>query len=270
MSTRLKTSPTLVSVNRGINFVTNFTKRNCLQEWIHRNEYFIRFWFEKNLLASFHLFLAMTTSFRSNMTDEWGTHKYFSAGYIAYGVVMFCILVLGFVGNTLTVLVLTKREHRWRGVTPLMINLAVADLLIIIFGYPTQVHANFTADGIPDDSHCNIRGFINGIVGITCIFTLTEMGVVSYSGLRRVSGNLRLSSYQVACLIGASWCYGALCMLPPLLGWSKFVISASKLSCSPNWSGQTTADKAYTLLLVTFGFFAPLTVMIISYYKTFW
>ena len=225
---------------------------------------------KKVYLLNLIFFLAMTTSFRSNMTDEWGTHKYFSAGYIAYGVVMFCILVLGFVGNTLTVLVLTKREHKWRGVTPLMINLAVADLLIIIFGYPTQVHANFTADGIPDDSHCNIRGFINGIVGITCIFTLTEMGVVSYSGLRRVSGNVRLSSYQVACLIGAAWCYGALCMLPPLLGWSKFVISASKLSCSPNWSGQTTADKAYTLLLVTFGFFAPLTVMIISYYKTFW
>lgn len=203
------------------------------------------------------------------MTHEWGTHKYLSGGYIAYGVVMFCILTLGFVGNTLTILVLTKREHKGKGVTPLMINLAVADLVIIIFGYPTQVHANFTADGVPNDSHCNFRGFINGIVGITCIFTLTEMGAVLYSGLRRVEGIVRLSSHQVSYLIGAAWCYGTLCMLPPLLGWNKFVISASKLSCSPNWSGQTMADKAYTLLLITFGFFGPLTVMIISYYKTF-
>ena len=50
------------------------------------------------------------------------------AGYIAYCVVMFFILATGFVGNILTILVLKEREHRRKLLTPLMMNLAVADL----------------------------------------------------------------------------------------------------------------------------------------------
>ncbi|XP_068677374.1 pinopsin-like [Montipora foliosa] len=186
--------------------------------------------------------------------------------YIAYVVVMSFILTTGFLGNLLTILVLKEREHRRKNVTPLMINLAAADLFIILFGYPVQVHANVSWE--PQiNSHCNWRGFVNGVVGLTCIFTLTEMGMVTYRGLKCVDGAFNLSRRQVAFLICAAWLYGGICMLPPLLGWSKFVISASKLSCSPNWAGQTAADKAYTLLLVAFGFFLPLTAMTMSYYK---
>ena len=201
-----------------------------------------------------------------NKSDQ-GTfiwHK--NAGYFAYGFVMFLILSVGFLGNVLTLLVLHQREHRRRSVTPLMINLAVADIFIIVFGYPIAIQGNLRGK-LLESSHCSWGGFINGAVGIASIFTLTEMSVVSYFGLKQVNTHCRLSIRQVCCLIGAAWLYGSLCMLPPLLGWNRFVLSSAKLSCCPDWAGKSASDTAYNLLLVMLGFFVPLIAMTICYYK---
>ena len=186
---------------------------------------------------------------------------------MAYGIVMFLILTFGIVGNALTLLVLYQREHRSRSVTPLMINLALADIFIVAFGYPISIQANLSGK-LLESSQCVWAGFINGAVGITSIFTLTEMVVVSYFGVKQVNTNTsRLSIRQATCLIGSAWLYGGLCMLPPLFGWNRFVLASSKVSCCPDWAGESVADTIYNLLLVVFGFFLPLIVMVICYYK---
>lgn len=188
------------------------------------------------------------------------------SGFLAYGLVMFFILTIGFLGNVLTLFVLIRPEHRRRNLTPLMINLALADIFIIIFGYPVVIQANIRGN-LPESSHCIWGAFVNGTVGIACIFTLTEMSVVSYIGLKQVNRNSRFSARQNVYLIGASWIYGGLCMLPPLLGWNRYVVSASRLSCCPDWVGRSAADTAYNLLLVFFGFFIPIVAIVICYYK---
>lgn len=197
------------------------------------------------------------------------TFVWHKEGYLAYGTVMFLILSFGFVGNVLTLLVLQQREHRTRSVTPLMINVAVADISIIVFGYPIAIQSSLRGK-LLESSHCVWVGFINGTVGITSIFTLTEMVVVSYFGVKQVNtNNCRLSTRQVIILIGSAWLYGSLCMFPPLFGWSQFVVTPSKISCCPDWAGKSAADITYNLLLVVFGFFLPLIVMIRCYYKIF-
>lgn len=201
-------------------------------------------------------------------TNESGQDTFvWQDGYIAYGIVMFLILTFGFVGNVLTLVVLYQREHRVRSVTPLMINLALADIFIVAFGYPIAIHSNLRGR-LLGSSRCVWSGFVNGAVGIASIFTLTEMVVVSYFGVKQISANnSRLSTQKVICLIGSSWLYGSLCMLPPLLGWNRFVLSSSKVSCCPDWAGKSVPDVTYNLLLVVFGFFLPLIVMMVCYYK---
>ena len=197
-----------------------------------------------------------------------GTFIWHKDGYLAYVLVMFLILSVGFIGNVLTLLVLKQREHRRQSLTPLMINLALADIFIIVFGYPIAIQANLRGE-LLKSSHCSWGGFVNGTVGIASIFTLTEMSVISFFGVKQLNRNFRLSARQIVCLIGAAWLYGGLCMLPPLLGWNRFVLSASKLSCCPDWAGRSASDTAYNLLLVIWGFFVPLIVMMIYYYEIF-
>lgn len=197
------------------------------------------------------------------------TFVWHEKGYLAYGISMFLILSIGFVGNVLTLLVLKQREHRSRGVTPLMINVALADISIIVFGYPIAIQSTFRGK-LLERSTCVWVAFINGTVGITSIFTLTEMVVMSYFGVKQVNTNThRLSTHQVIFLIGSAWLYGSFCMFPPLLGWSRFVVTSSKISCCPDWAGKSAADISYNLLLVAFGFIFPLAVMIVCYHKIF-
>ena len=194
-------------------------------------------------------------------TFDW--HK---DGYLTYGTIMFLILTFGFAGNIMTLLVLYQREHRKRSVTPLMVNLALADMFIIVFGYPIAIQTNLRGE-LLSNTTCVWSAFVNGTVGIASIITLTEMVLVSYYGLKQVSTNTRLSGGEIACLIAGAWIYGGLCMLPPLLGWNRFVLNASKVSCCPDWAGKSVSDTAYNILLVVLGFFLPLTVMAAYYHR---
>ena len=198
-----------------------------------------------------------------------GTLEWHGKGYLAYGIFMFLILSFGFLGNVLTLLVLKQREHRSRGVTPLMINVALADISIIVFGYPIAIQSTLRGE-LLERSTCVWVAFINGTVGITSIFTLTEMVVMSYFGVKQVNTNThRLSTNQVVFLIGSAWLYGSFCMFPPLVGWSRFVVASSKISCCPDWAGKSAADISYNIFLVALGFIFPLAVMIVCYYKIF-
>ena len=188
-------------------------------------------------------------------------------GYLAYGISMFLILSFGLVGNVLTLLVLKQREHRSRGVTPLMVNVALADISIIVFGYPIAIQSTFRGK-LLESSTCVWVAFINGTVGITSIVTLIQMVVVSYFGVKQVNMNpRRLSTHQIIFLIGSAWLYGSCCMFPPLVGWNRFVVTSSKISCCPDWAGKSAADISYNLLLVAFGFICPLVVMVVFYHK---
>ena len=61
---------------------------------------------------------------------------------------MTLILIFGSVGNVLTILVLRCPEHKKKNITLLMINLAIADIIIIVFGYPVVVASNYTSSGL--------------------------------------------------------------------------------------------------------------------------
>ena len=213
--------------------------------------------------------LAVRHTMDSPATDQHQkeTSAWREEGYIAYGIVMFMILTVGFVGNVLTLLVLHRREHRKKSVTPLMINLAFADIFIIVFGYPVAISANFAGKILEEGSLCAWVGFVNGMVGITSIITLTEMALVTYRGLNTITITQRLSSKQVAFLIFGAWLYGGLSMTPPLLGWNRFVLTSAKVSCCPDWTAGSASAITYNLLLVMVAFFIPLSVMIGCYYK---
>ena len=187
--------------------------------------------------------------------------------FIAYIVVMTVILAVGFVGNVLTIAVLQCREHRKKNITPLMINLAVADIFIIVFGYPVVVAANLSSGLHGIRSTCVWSGFINGAVGIAAIANLTMMSLVMYSSFQSLNCTTKIPGSKMAVMIAFTWLYGIMAMFPPLVGWNEFVPGASGISCCPNWVPETKAGVAYNASLVFVGFVLPLSVVIFCYYR---
>ena len=206
-----------------------------------------------------------------NMTkDNNDTTFKWQSVYLAYGIVIFFILLIGFFGNVLTIIVLRQREHCKKSVTPLMMNLAVADLLIIVFGYPAVISANLNGDLIrAGNPYCNWSAFINGTTGMTSIATLTAMSGVVYQTVKRNYPNSNASTRQSAVLIAGAWLFGFITMVPPLMGWNKFVPGKAGFSCAPDWAAADNASVTYIFMLVTAGFFAPLKLMTIFYFFTY-
>ena len=200
----------------------------------------------------------------NNPTFKW------QSVYLAYGIVMFLILLIGFFGNLLTVIVLRQRVHRNMSVTPLMMNLAIADLLIIVFGYPVIISTNLSGDlMLAGSPYCNWSAFVNSTTGITSIATLTAMSGVVYQTVKRNAPNSPASNRQSTILIAGAWFYGFVTTLPPLVGWNRFVPGKAGFSCAPDWAANDNASVMYIVLLITAGFFAPLILITVFHYLTY-
>lgn len=202
----------------------------------------------------------------SNFTDSQANQH----DVLGYGVAMSLILLVGFVGNILSLLVLGHPEHRRKPVSYLMMNLAVADIFIIVFGYPIIVSANLSDGNFLHENHalCNWSAFANGTVGIASIGTLTLMSLIICRGItKEYLLPDRLSKGKCAALVTSTWIYGALTNSPPLFGWNKFVPGTAGISCAPDWASNSRDDVSYIILLVLAGFVFPLAVICFCYFK---
>ena len=190
--------------------------------------------------------------------------------YLAYGIVMFFILLIGFFGNLFTIIVLRQREHRAMSITPLMMNLAIADLMIVVFGYPVTISTNLNGDLLQAGSpYCNWSAFVNSTTGLTSIATLTAMSGVVHQTVKRNAPSSSVSKRQSAMLIVGAWSYGLITTLPPLVGWNRFVPGEAGFSCAPDWTAPDITSQVYIHLLIIAGFFAPLMLITVFSYFTY-
>lgn len=76
--------------------------------------------------------------------------------------------------------------------------------------------------------------------------------------------NQYLMIYFIECVIG-SWFYGAIWILPPLLGWNRFIFEGFGTTCTFDYMSQAIEDRLYMLILITGGFLIPLMLILVSY-----
>lgn len=199
-----------------------------------------------------------------------GTKKDFltDGHYYMYGPVMFCILGIGFIGNVLTIIVFLHKPNRCKVITPFFINLAVADLFIIIFGYPIAITTRLTGERLREGSaSCTWNAFVNGSIGIASIAMLTEINVVMWYNITSSFVLDRIPVKLKVALLTGPWFYGILVMTPPLFGWNRFIPGSAGISCCPDWRSNDMISLAYNIVLVILGFFLPLTIISISSIK---
>lgn len=211
-----------------------------------------------------------TVLFGNTTMDGNGTTHDSRYHHHVYTTAMFTILTIGLIGNLLTILVFVQKEHRSKLITPFLINLAVADIFIVMFGYPVAITANLSSQKLSIGTpRCTWSAFINGSVGIATIVILAEMSVMMcYTITSMVAPEKRKFSTKVKIfLIGIAWVYGFLSMTPPLFGWSRFVPGSARISCAPDWRSPSTKSLSYNIVLMIIGFVLPVIVIVTSYIK---
>uniref|UniRef100_A0A3P8U5Y0 Opsin 4 n=1 Tax=Amphiprion percula TaxID=161767 RepID=A0A3P8U5Y0_AMPPE len=113
---------------------------------------------------------------------------------------------------------------------------------------------------------CELYAFCGALFGICSMMTLMVIAVDRYVVITRPLASLGVMSHKKALsIVAVAWVYSMGWSLPPFFGWSAYVPEGLMTSCSWDYMTFTPSVRSYTMLLFTFVFFIPLSIIIFCY-----
>ena len=161
--------------------------------------------------------------------------------------------ILGAILNSLVLRHFWLRRNNQTSYNYILINLAVAELILAVVGVSSDVMALIQ------------RGWVFGK------FMCVSSGIlVTTSGFVSICKNDRegLSFHTTTKILRLIWLYALALSLPPLFGWGRYVPELSGLGCAPDWH-SIQSSKTYIVWILVFGFLIPSNIIIISSLLTF-
>ncbi|KAM9330503.1 melanopsin-B-like [Gastrophryne carolinensis] len=143
-----------------------------------------------------------------------------------------------------------------------IMNLAVSDFLMSATQAPVCFINSFNRKWILGQIACNIYAFCGALFGITSMMTLLAIAVDRYLVITKPLQSIQWSSKKRTIqIIVVVWLYSLMWSMAPLLGWSSYVPEGLMISCTWDYTTDTTANKSYTMMLCCCVFFIPLLVI---------
>lgn len=122
------------------------------------------------------LLIAMKTHLQhSNFSAETSPGGLSRAGHTAAAVFLGFILVLGFLGNFLVLLVFSRFSGLRTPANLLFINISISDMLVCIFGTSLSFTASVRGKWLTGSYGCQWYGFSNALFGERTLFTLYRL-----------------------------------------------------------------------------------------------
>nr|DAC74065.1 TPA_exp: C-type opsin [Branchiostoma belcheri] len=203
-------------------------------------------------------------NFQRNGTEEVDFSEYEAvAGVIAV------IGLVGFVSNGAVVVLFLKFRQLRTPFNLLLLNMSVADLLVSVCGNTLSFASAVQHRWLWGRPGCVWYGFANHLFGLV---SLISLAVISYERYRMVvkpkgPGSSYLTYNKVGLAILFIYLYCLLWTALPIAGWSSYQLEGPKIGCSVAWEEHSWSSTSYIVALFTTCLFAPLLVIIYSYYR---
>ncbi|CAF2202043.1 unnamed protein product [Rotaria magnacalcarata] len=107
--------------------------------------------------------------------------------------------------------------------------------------------------------------FISSILGRASIATTAAISNTRLAVVIGPFSSLKLSSLFTIKRLVCSWLYGAVWIMPPLVGWNRFIFEGFGTTCAFDYRSRSYWDRLFVITLVTDGFLIPLAITFISY-----
>uniref|UniRef100_A0A673ASS8 Opsin 4b n=1 Tax=Sphaeramia orbicularis TaxID=375764 RepID=A0A673ASS8_9TELE len=180
-------------------------------------------------------------------------------GYVHYtiGVVIMAVGITGMLGNFLVIYAFSRGLRTPSNI--FIINLAITDFLMCLTQTPIFFISSMHKQWIFGKKACELSAFCGALFGICSMMTLMVIAVDRYVVITRPLASLGVMSHRKALLI-SPW-PGLLRRVepPPVLRWSAYVPEGL----------MDPSVRSYTMLLFTFVFFIPLSIIIVCYFCIF-
>ncbi|XP_014477010.1 PREDICTED: rhodopsin-like [Dinoponera quadriceps] len=234
------------------------------------------------LVASVELAATVEQSFRDrkyntgsmslNLTTDLPDNS--TVAQASSGIYIFAAIVLGFIGffgfilNLLVILTVVKNANvLWTPNNVVLVNMAIGDLLVAVLGNPIAMVSAIAGMWYWSYNMCQWYAWFMTTMGFASIGNLTVMAFERF--LLVIHPMRTLSIKHAYILTFLIWIYALSLSLPPFFNWGKYGWEACNISCSVSWEQHDPEmhNDTYIGFLFIFGFFAPVMIIISSYYS---
>ncbi|XP_020910264.1 prolactin-releasing peptide receptor [Exaiptasia diaphana] len=178
------------------------------------------------------------------------------------------VIMFGVAGNTIVLVVIKSTRSMHTTTNFLLLNLAVADSLTLLWCVPYKVliFAFVHPSGVGGNILCKFFTSYNvTVITLTVsIFTLTTLSVERYRALiNPLQRKFRLDLETVPYAIAAIWIASAAFMVP-LFVVTEYIPEAK--ACRVKWSSKEQEDL-YSLCIMVFSIFTPIMITVVCYIR---
>ncbi|KFP61059.1 Pinopsin, partial [Cariama cristata] len=186
--------------------------------------------------------------------------------YLSVAVLMGFIVVSASVVNGLVIVVSIRYKKLRSPLNYILVNLAVADLLVTLCGSSVSFSNNINGFFVFGKQMCELEGFMVSLTGIVGLWSLAILAFERYVVVCRPLGDFRFQHRHAISGCAFTWSWSLLCGTPPpLMGWSSYVPEGLRTSCGPNWYTGGSNNNSYILALFVSCFVMPLSLILFSY-----
>ncbi|XP_019615173.1 PREDICTED: visual pigment-like receptor peropsin [Branchiostoma belcheri] len=188
--------------------------------------------------------------------------------HMAIAIYLTIVGIVAVVGNGLAISVFLKeKQFRGKEHNILLLNLAVSDLAIAVFGYSFTVIASYARQWLFGHVWCVLDGFICFTCAMSSMNTLCVISVYRYIIICKPQYACRLTqSFTVHVIVGI-WVYALVWTVPPLFGWSSYSMLPFGTSCAIDWYVSSVSDALYVSLCLLGCYVLHITVMAFCYIR---
>ncbi|KAM6373208.1 pinopsin [Pluvialis apricaria] len=185
--------------------------------------------------------------------------------YLSVAVLMGIVVVSASVVNGLVIVVSIRYKKLRSPLNYILVNLAVADLLVTLCGSSVSFSNNINGFFVFGKQMCELEGFMVSLTGIVGLWSLAILAFERYVVVCRPLGDFRFQHRHAISGCAFTWSWSLLWTTPPLLGWSSYVPEGLRTSCGPNWYTGGSNNNSYILALFVTCFVMPLSLILFSY-----
>ncbi|XP_053130474.1 pinopsin-like isoform X2 [Hemicordylus capensis] len=185
--------------------------------------------------------------------------------YAAVAVLMGLVVVAASVANGLVLVVSAQYKKLRSPLNYILVNLAVADLLVTFFGSTVSFANNVRGFFVLGRVVCELEGFLVSLTGVVGLWSLAILAFERYLVICKPVGDFRFQQRHAVTGCVFTWVWALAWTVPPLWGWSSYVPEGLRTSCGPNWYTGGSLNNSYILALFVTCFAMPLSMILFSY-----
>ncbi|KAF2363072.1 G protein-coupled receptor rhodopsin-like [Trinorchestia longiramus] len=182
---------------------------------------------------------------------------------VAKALVLSCMALLTIAGNTLVLLAVFMSRSLRSSTHYLIVNLAVADLLLGTAVLPFSIVLEVSGSWMFGPVFCDVWAAVDVLCCTASIWSLCVISIDRYVGVTKPLGyNTIITKRRVGVLMAGVWALSVAVSIVPMFGWQK-PTSGDPYVCTVN------TQTGYVLFSVVVSFYLPGFCIVVLYWRIF-